>query len=255
MKVTALFFALLFISIFCRAQNQVILKNGEVIDCKVFSLNGNDLVVTFKGNKIHLKLNDVGSIILDKTLSKTDSIKQTPIKPTLTEYKPNEGKTEPLAAKQGTTEVKPDKGLLKGTVNYYGNDNFSSKPDAGSEVFIYKIEKDPTDSTQAMQVLENLDNGLNKFVNSTAFRSEEMDARAYKSLHDITHDSKNTIKIIVDANGNYQAKLSPGTYEVVIISKGKKGQSKTEQAGRVFAKWLELKGGDIQNISYDFKPY
>jgi len=59
----------------------------------------------------------------------------------------------------------------------------------------------------------------------------------------------------VDQNGRYSAKLNPGYYEVVIVSKGRKGQSKTETGGRVYAKWVDLKAGEAEVISCEFKQY
>lgn len=231
-------------------QNEVHLISGEVLNCNVKSLNNGVLTVNFKGNNIHLKIGDVTSIFFTKSEPKIESLK-----PKIESLKPK------------------DKGELKGIVTYFFNNNLGSKPDIGADVyinrldnggddFLYKHEYDTINTQENSEYGRAVDKcmtgGLYTFQykyfiqNDPKYHSEELDNNASENLSKIKHDYKNTVKTTVDGNGNYSVKLETGLYEIVFISKGRKGKSKTEHEGRVHVTWVNIIPNETKTESYDF---
>jgi hypothetical protein len=213
------------------AQHLVNLKSGEKLEGQVKSLQNGLLVLSFKGNDIVLKEQDITSIIFSKDLPSTEQ-----------------------------------SGEIKGVVTYYFNANYGDKPDVGATIWIK-----PLDSTKRLdKLMENFqiakyctnilklskkDDRCEKvLIELNANTPDKLKKLDEETLVEIIRfkKSENVIQLTADGSGIYSTKVSNGIYEVLIISQGRKGLSITEVNGQVSCSAVEVKDGKVVVINKKF---
>ena len=210
-------------------QNEVHLKSGEILDCKVKSLANGDLTVLFKGNIVHLKIQDIANI----TFSTVDT------------KSPPKIDTSNATQTKAPIVIEPAKPIeqteVKGVVTYYFNDNFGDKPDVGAEVLIYK----PVNNEKYLTVFHNLKlaeiywsvlrnvqsrkvekeyidklNAINAYPED---KFQDLKSKVYKIQLDVKY-RQTTITTTVDGNGNYSVKVPEGEYNIIFVSNHHDGE-------------------------------
>ena len=215
------------------AQHKVNLNSGDLMAGQVEQILNDTLYFKYRGNQLKIPLNEVQSITFNGNTVPSNDI---------------------------VTEV-------KGVVTYFFNDNFGDRPDVGAVVSITK-----SDSNKAAENLiakyqiaklyrrvlslgiknQKMIETLKKMdcYTDEGFRRLDKDASLFLIKEIVLSDKFK--RVTVTGNGNYSIKLSPGTYEMVIISKGRKYDSLTELSGQVYWKLFTIKSGEDLTIDHQF---
>jgi len=219
---------------FVFSQHEIKLKSGETINGEVKSLLNGQLIVSFKGNNLKLEVSDIESIFFVKST-------------------------------QSSKDANSDKGELKGVVTYFFNKNFGDRPDIGATVLINRTDsingnKSLIGVYQIAQSYKSLitlgviskdkvNIELKKLNADTEEGFKKLDFNAWKEL--LEFEAK-ALKLTVDGSGSYSVKLDAGMYEVIIVSKGRRGYTTTENLGQVYRKLITIKSGEVCNFDKRF---
>jgi len=94
---------------------------------------------------------------------------------------------------------------------------------------------------------------LVKIGAETEEKFNELDEKNYNNILKITLSNEHTINTIADGTGNYTFRLEPGTYYVILQSKGRQGLSISESQGLLHYYKVRLVEDKIIDISKNFK--
>jgi len=115
----------------------------------------------------------------------------------------------------------------------------------------YQTYKTKTDDAK-----KNVDEYFNKLLVygiDTDEKFEALDKRAAQSI--VSLNENNSLVRTVDGNGNYSISVKPGTYFILIISKGRTGMSISEVMGQIYSKKVLVREGETKNVSNNFTLY
>jgi hypothetical protein len=225
-------------------QNVLFLKSGDKINGKFEGCKNDTIIFKFQGNKLKFKTSDIISIYFD----------------------------EKLTTNEVNTEIK---GSLSGVVTYFFNENYGDKPDIGAKVHIVDTTKIADFNLVAIdsfktasfhkdlylkykimgkkvKIPDNIIEKIKEFKLEDDLVFESLDKNAFLNLRKIDN-SENVIKTVVDGNGNYSAKLNPGTYYVYIKSNNRFGPSINEIDGIIICEKIIVKNGEDINLNYNFE--
>jgi hypothetical protein len=227
---------LMTISLYSLGQHQINLKTGEKIEGEVKSLNTGVLQVAFKGNNISLNQADIESIFFSKP--------------------------------QGSATIGTEsKGELKGVVTYYFNQNYGDKPDIGAKIYVRQADttngmRSVINQYQRARVcrslieyktqIESCTKTLQELNADTDEKFSALDSKVSKDMLQLDIFDKSVIKVTADGNGSYSLKLNPGLYELVIVSKGRKGLTVAEALGKIEQKYFRIEAGESKVVDVRF---
>ncbi len=218
------------------------LKSGEKLEGEVIKIDKKNLTFKFKGNNMNFKLSEINSIYFVKP----------PIKET----------------------TKKEKGLLKGLITYFHNNNYPIKPDFGAQLIIVSCQdaKDfnqdavitylsamtyrsiaASDLGRGKEVPKDIMNSIITLGANTEEGLDKLDRAAYAQMSKL-RGAKN-IELTADVNGSYSQSLDPGKYYILIQSKNRQNSTISEISGKIYFTLFEIKSGEEKNINKKFDLY
>lgn len=161
-----------------------------------------------------------------------------------------------------------DKSTIKGVVTYFFNKYQGDKPDLGAQVWLIDSTKangynQPlSDTFYYGYFYRNLYAGARKVPNDVKEQIKKwgvekdedfksIDERAMRNFLNI-ENNPNLLRTTVDATGRYSFEVQPGTYYIIIKSKGRNGLSITEINGKFYSDKIILISGQTKDHSYNF---
>jgi len=137
--------------------------------------------------------------------------------------------TFPVTASQ---DAKHDAGRIKGTLTYFFNSNYGSKPDTGIRVWLLNGHLDIANGQMFFVGNDQL------LVGSTS-QKLQMYAVVKKST--------------ADGNGNFELfDVPPGSYVLIVQSSHAKGSGMRDIDGKVRVQQIEIRAGETVDGSWDF---
>lgn len=233
-----------------QAQNIVVMKNGDKLKGKVEMLKDDILTFAFQGNKMKIKVSEVGNIYFDTSLAVE--------------------KQQPAPVAKATAP-----GKIYGVITYFFNSNYGDKPDVGAKIYIVDSSKapelslGPIDSVNIgcmMKYYYDFEMRKNRFAKSKTIEDAErynaLDTTLFNQMKDRASHNFYSMQVpkwskilTVDATGAYSANLQPGTYYVVVQSNNRKGECSILFNGKIFTRKIVVKAEDEINISTNFTTY
>jgi hypothetical protein len=212
------------------AQHTVVMKTGEKLGGKILELKNSKIIFVFKGNNITIEQKDVSAIYFDGSI--TD---------------------KKIDSKQPAS--------IAGVVTYFFNDNYGFKPDVGSNIFIVNNKYTKIDSSALLimlyyqisvkrkEALSLLGSGITK---DDEENTDRLDVMA-DSIRKIVKNNMHTIKLTADGNGSYSRQLDPGLYSILIVSKHRNANSKTELFGKIHLEIIRFESGKQYSVNAEFE--
>ncbi len=165
------------------------------------------------------------------------------------------------------------KGMVKGKVSFYDDQKDGVKPDIGSKILIRKTNNN--DSRNFIISEYNKAKYYKKLIKSNAItddkyksiegKLEELDANSDNGFDELCSNAiKHVLKsrrygtssiLTVDKNGDFEAYLDQGTYEVIAISKNKTFLTEAEVLGQITNKIVEIKNEDVVIVNFEFNQF
>ncbi|MFA7082352.1 MAG: hypothetical protein WC135_07045 [Bacteroidales bacterium] len=184
------------------------------------------------------------------------------------------------------TSCKKEPVEVSGVITYYVNEYEGDKPDVGAEVYFTKINIDTivdasiylgkeellatiienvksvealkgTKSYNENNLLESqkeikkIQLSLTEITNKYKMDKDALMDKAYFALTTILKDEK-TMSVVADGSGRYSLKVAPEAYNLIVISKGKKGLNLLEIKGKIITLAIELKNKEAFNKDFRF---
>lgn len=170
-----------------------------------------------------------------------------------------------------TFAISQKTGIIRGVVTYYHNEYVGDKPDLGADVWIIDSAKNTrfsmllADSFYNSEIIRRfyLDNlHDNKPISERLLKAKEklypseeyfksLDERETKNSFLLTFDKKAEHRV-VDAIGNYDFKVGPGTYYIYIKSKNRTGAFRCELLGKEYLKKVYVDKDETVDVSHNF---
>jgi hypothetical protein len=249
MKNTILFFILTFVlSGLCFSQNALYFKNGDKMSGKLEGYKNDTILFNFNGNKLKFKTADIISVYFNDKDASTDQAREAAV-----------------------TEIDPSKmGEISGVITYLNR--FEFKPDVSTDVYFADIANIKDFNLATLDSFNNYivyktfrkswtPRPANKLIASMYDEGEKynyaklnfnlLDKRAAMNISKIV-DAQNITKAIVDGNGNYAAKLRPGTYYVLFKSRNSARRDKFETAEWFKCDKINISEGESIKMNYAF---
>lgn len=174
---------------------------------------------------------------------------------------------------QKTSALDQQTATVRGVITYYFNQYQGNKPDLGAEIFVVDSAKTP-EFSQALadsfyygnayrgyaeryremrkEVPSDIKDNIEKWGVKEDDSFGELDKRNAKNTLLVKY-AKDVIKTTVDGTGTFSVQLAvPGTYYIIIRSKGRTGLSITEVTGKVYTKKISPKAGEYLDVSNNF---
>lgn len=232
----------------CFSQNALYLKNGDKMSGKLEGYQNDTILFSFHGNKLKFKTADIVSVYFNDKDFSTDQAMETAV-----------------------TEIDPSKmGEISGVITYLNR--FEFKPDVSTDVYfaditnikdfnlatldsfnnyiVYKNFRKNWAPRPANQLIASMYDEGEKY-NYDKLNFNSLDKRTAMNISKIL-DAKNITKAIVDGNGNYSAKLRPGTYYVLFKSRNSARRDKFETAEWFKCDKVNVSEGESIKMSYAF---
>lgn len=135
---------------------------------------------------------------------------------------------------------------IHGVVTYYFNEYQGDKPDIGAKVYVIDSAKCKFDKDVAFKY----------DLASISHKAGESDFDS-ADIHNATNNSlvmqsESAITTTVDGAGNYSLDVKPGTYYIMIQSRGRNRTSVSEVLGKVYYTIERTSAGQTSDVSHRF---
>lgn len=173
---------------------------------------------------------------------------------------------------------------VSGVVTYYFNEYQGDKPDIGAKIYITKknidtlmlglfcarterlittIKRDKNNNLNDVEYynelanierdksIESLQASINRITDEYKMNKDSLLNEAWFLYRRIS-DDENTFSTTVDAVGRYQLKVTPGKYNIIVISKGRQDLNFLELRGKMIIETLEVKDKIETNKDFRF---
>lgn len=165
-------------------------------------------------------------------------------------------------------------GVISGIITYFLND-FKGRPDVGARVYVFheKIVAPGIYEYSTLDTFKVVNNHretekIYKLVNEEMPEEEKepmkkygvnteddfqcLDKRAFAIISKIKTQA--ILKTRVDGNGNFNIRVPPGDYSILVISTHSRGLSRSEVMGKFHYARLKIQAGETADFIGNFEP-